>query len=55
VSIPGLSQRAVYYTVKYRNAGNQVVAQTGLQALMTPEHQIRSGSSTGRRGIEASL
>jgi len=36
VSIPGLPQRVLYYRVKYRNAGNLVVAQTGVQVAVTP-------------------
>jgi len=36
LNIPGLAQRVLYYQVKYRNANNQVVSQTGLQISVTP-------------------
>lgn len=36
VSIPGLPQRVLYYRVKYRNATNQVLAQTGILVAVTP-------------------
>jgi hypothetical protein len=36
VAIPGLSQRMVYYQVLYRDANNQVVAQTRLQVTAVP-------------------
>jgi len=36
ISIPEISQRIVYYQVKYRNASNQVLAQSGVQVAVTP-------------------
>ncbi len=36
LSIPGLPQRVLYYQVKYRDANNQVLAQTGVQVTVTP-------------------
>jgi hypothetical protein len=36
VAIPALSQRVVYYQVLYRDASNNVVAQTRLQMAATP-------------------
>ena len=33
---PAVSQRILYYTVKYRDASNKVVATTPMQALATP-------------------
>jgi len=36
IVIPALSQRVVYYQVLYRDSGNNVVAQTAMQAAITP-------------------
>lgn len=36
VAIPGVSQRILYYKVKYRDASNHVVAATPVQVMATP-------------------
>jgi hypothetical protein len=36
VAIPGLPQRVLYYRVRYRDANNRVLAQTGVQLTVTP-------------------
>jgi len=36
IAIPAVSQRILYYTVKYRDASNKVLAVTPAQALATP-------------------
>jgi hypothetical protein len=36
IELPGISQRAIYYNVQYRNAQNAVVFQSGMQVAMVP-------------------
>ena len=36
IAVPALPQHVLYYRIKYRDANNQVLAQTGLQAVVTP-------------------